>query len=147
MYYLKYNFKCHIILDFKITSVSDQKSSRVVGLAETASTIHEDREQCMEQDASVIDAEDPDYVSDLPHLDSSTRSPVSAPILREPPQFSSTTDTASDMTSPVPWHVKDCILKSITAIMDAATCSQNGSLIEIVSNFQSALRNELNINP
>ncbi len=121
-------------------------------MAETASTIHEgDRElnkqwPGMEEDATVIDAEDLVYVSCPPHLDSPTRTPASASILSEPAQILPTIN-ACDITSPVPWHVKDCILKSITAIMDAATYSQNGSLIEIVSNFQSALRNELNINP
>jgi hypothetical protein len=60
----------------------------------------------MEEDASVIDAEDLDYVSDPPHLDSPTRTPVSASILSEPAQFLPTTN---DITSPVPWHVKDCI--------------------------------------
>ena len=98
-----------------------------------------------EIDASVIDAEDLDNVSEPLHLDSSTCTPVLASVPSEPPQLLSTTNNASDINSPVPCHVKDCILKSISAIVDAATDSRNERLIEIVNNFQSALRNELNI--
>ena len=98
-----------------------------------------------EIDAPVIDAEDLDNVSEPLHLDSSTCTPVLASVPSEPPQLLSTTNNASDINSPVPCHVKDCILKSISAIVDAATDSRNERLIEIVNNFQSALRNELNI--
>ena len=100
---------------------------------------------------SVVDAEILDHVSDplpLP-LDSPTRTPVSDSIVSESPQFSFTTNNSSDFTSPVSWHVKDCILKSTSAVMDAATL-QNGPFFEIVNNsvkqIQSALRNELNFN-
>ena len=105
----------------------------------------------MEEDPSVVDAEILDHVSDplpLP-LDSPTRTPVSDSIVSESPQFSFTTNNSSDFTSPVSWHVKDCILKSTSAVMDAATL-RNGPFFEIVHNsvkqIQSALRNELNFN-
>ena len=103
----------------------------------------------MEEDPFVVDAEILDQVSDplpLP-LDSPTRTPVSDSIVSESPQFS--LKNSSDFTSPVSWHVKDCILKSTSAVMDAATL-RNGPFFEIVHNsvkqIQSALTNELNFN-
>ena len=80
----------------------------------------------MEEDPSVIDAKVLDYVSDPVHLDWLTSTPASASNLNEPPQFVFTTNYASDITSPISWHVKDCILKSTSAIMDAAAYSRNG---------------------
>jgi hypothetical protein len=104
-------------------SPSDQIFLSAVSLADYASTIREDREQLikewlnMKEDPSAIDAEVLDHVSDPLHLDSPTRSPVSAFILSEPLQFSSTTNNTSDITLPVSWHVKDCILKSTTYLV------------------------------
>ena len=77
----------------------------------------------MEEDPFVVDAEILDHVSDplpLP-LDSPTRTPVSDSIVSESPQFSFTTNNSSAFTSPVSWHVKDCILKSTSVVMDATT--------------------------
>ena len=73
-----------------------------------------------EIDAPVIDAEDLENVSEPLHLDSPTCTPVLASIPSEPAQLLSTTNNAFDINSPVPCHVKDCILKSISAIVDAA---------------------------
>jgi hypothetical protein len=151
-YCLKSNFIFHLIVDLKITSPLYKRFLSAVGIADTVSSIREDREQLIkqwlniEEDPSVVDAEILDHVSDPLHLDSPTRTPVSASILSEPPQFSPTSNNASEINSPVSWHVKDYLLKSTSAIVDAATYSRNGPSIEIVNNFQSTLRNELNVN-
>jgi hypothetical protein len=62
-----------------------------------------------EIDAPLIDAEDLDNVFEPLSLDSPSCPPVLASIHSEPPQFLPTTDDASDITLPVPSHVKDCI--------------------------------------
>jgi hypothetical protein len=130
----------------------DQKFLSAVGLADTVSSIREDREHLikqwlnMEEDPSVVDAEILDHVSDPLPLDSPTRTPVSDSILSESPQISFSANNSSDFNPSVEWHVKEYLLNTTCAMMETVTYSRNGPLVEIVNNsvkqIQSALRNE-----